>query len=167
MSFRQLELVCATADLLECWMADPAELGEELQLQIPSGWPEFPEAMPYTLAVLAEPGADAAWWMYFFVDRTAGQLLGSGGFKGAPVDGRVEIGYEIAPEFRGQGLATQAAGMLVEKAVSSGSVQIVQAQTLPGSNPSTAVLSKLGFRRAGDGFEAGAGDTWLWELATR
>ena len=158
-----LELVCATADVLQCWMADPAALADELDLHIPDGWPEFPETIPYTLAVLAEPGSDSQWWMYFFIDQASGQLIGSGGYKGAPVDGRVEIGYEIAPEFRGRGLATQAAGLLVEKAFASGLAEVVQAQTLPEHNPSTAILQRLGFTRISDGFEADAEQTWVWE----
>ena len=56
----------------------------------------------------------------------------------------VEIGYEVAPQFRGRGLGA-AARALVECAVASGEVDHVLAHTLPGPNPSTGVLVSLSF----------------------
>ena len=45
-------------------------------------------------------------------------LVGVIGFGGAPKDGRVVIGYSIAPEFRRRGVASEAVGALVTWALS-------------------------------------------------
>ncbi len=48
------------------------------------------------------------WWTQLFFDEPTGHLVGSGGYKGPPVQREVEIGYEIAPGYRRQGYATAA-----------------------------------------------------------
>ena len=100
--------------------------------------------------------------MYFFVDTQTRTLVGSGGFKGAPLDGMVEIGYEIAPDWRGRGCATAAARALVERARASGLVTRVAAETLPAANTSGSVLRKLGFVRVGEASDPDVGVTWRW-----
>lgn len=154
-----LELLPADGSMLSAWLDSPERLAEVLRVRIPEGWPEFPEAIPYTLAVLQEPESDPTWWMYFFLEPDQQTLVGSGGYKGVPVDGRVEIGYEIAPEFRRQGYATTAIEGLVRQAFDSQLVEMVTAQTLPEPNGSTAVLTKLGFIRTDT-----TDEVWHWEL---
>ncbi len=100
--------------------------------------------------------------MQFFVEHATGRLLGSGGFAGPPVERTVEIGYEVAPEFRGHGLGTAAARALVERAVASGEVDHVIAHTLPGPNPSTGVLVSLGFEHVDDREDPEVGRVWEW-----
>jgi RimJ/RimL family protein N-acetyltransferase len=78
---------------------------------VPDGWPEFPEAIGFTLEHMKTASeADREWSMQFFIDHATGRLLGSGGFAAPPADRTVEIGYEIAPEFRGRGFGAAAAG---------------------------------------------------------
>ena len=100
--------------------------------------------------------------MQFFVEDATGRLLGSGGFAAPPVDRTVEIGYEIAPAFRGQGFGSAAARALVEQAVASGEVDHVIAHTQPGSNPSTGVLRSLGFDHVADQEDPEIGTVWDW-----
>ena len=71
---------------------------------VPAGWPEFPESITFSIAKLKERPDEADWWMHLFLDPD-GRLVGSGGFVGPPANGVAEIGYEIAPEFRGRGYA--------------------------------------------------------------
>ena len=52
-----------------------------------------------------------------FVSGGEGLVVGSGGFKGAPEGGAVEVGYGVAPSARGQGVATQAVRLLVRRAL--------------------------------------------------
>jgi RimJ/RimL family protein N-acetyltransferase len=98
--------------------------------------------------------------MQFFVDPATGRLLGSGGFAARPVDRAVEIGYEVAPEFRGHGFGTAAARALVERAVASGEVDHVIAHTRPGPNASTGVLVSLGFEHVADQEDPEVGTVW-------
>jgi RimJ/RimL family protein N-acetyltransferase len=100
--------------------------------------------------------------MQFFVDPATGRLLGSGGFAGRPVQRTVEIGYEIAPAFRGQGFGTAAARALVERAVASGEVDAVVAHTRPGPNPSTGVLQSLDLDHLADQEDPEVGIVWEW-----
>ncbi len=78
-----------------------------------------------------------------------GQIAGSGGFTSAPVDGEVEIGYGVAPEVEGKGVATGIAVELCCLAKGYGAVTVV-ACTLPEGIASQRVLEKAGFLRAGD-----------------
>jgi [ribosomal protein S5]-alanine N-acetyltransferase len=130
---------------------------------VPDGWPEFPEAIGFTLEHLRSASeAERLWTMQFFVDPSNGRLLGSGGFAAPPVARSVEIGYEIAPEFRGRGIGVAAARALVERAVASGEVDHVIAHTLPGPNPSTGVLVSLGFEHVDIQEDPEAGAVWEW-----
>lgn len=149
--------------LLNALNEDRALFGALMGSPVPDGWPEFPEAIGFTLDHLQNsPAADRAWSMQFFVDPATGRLLGSGGFAARPVARTVEIGYEVAPTFRGQGLGTAAARALVERAVASGKVDHVIAHTRPGPNPSTGVLVSLGFEHVADQEDAEVGTIWEW-----
>ena len=159
----QVRLVPATVPLLHALKEDRTRFSELIGSPVPEGWPEFPEAIDFTLEHLQDaPEADHAWSMRFFVDPSTGRLLGSGGFAGRPVDRAVEIGYEIAPEFRGRGFGTSAARALVDRAVASGEVDLVIAHTQPGPNPSTGVLLSLGFEHVADQEDPDVGTVWEW-----
>jgi len=159
----EVRLVPATVPLLNALNEDRTLFRELIGSPVPDGWPEFPEAIGFTLEHLQNASeADRAWSMQFFVDPTTGRLLGSGGFAARPVDRSVEIGYEVAPAFRGQGFGTAAARALLERAVASGEVDHVVAHTLPGPNASTGVLVSLGFLHVADQEDPEVGTVWEW-----
>ena len=158
-----MKLVVATRAMLESLKRDRDAFAELVGSPIPDGWPEFPEAIDFTIATLTEAPHDADWWMHLFV--VDGRLVGSGGFVGPPTDGAVEIGYEIAPEFRGRGFATDAARAMIDKARAAGGVHVVLAHTLPSDNPSTSVLRHLEFRLVGEVADDEEGTVWRWERA--
>lgn len=58
---------------------------------------------------------------------------------------RAQLGFALHPDARGQGLATEAAGALLEWAFSSAHLQIIDAAWLPQNAPSGAVLRRIGF----------------------
>jgi RimJ/RimL family protein N-acetyltransferase len=153
----------ATVEHLAAYSRDPSELSSMLGSPLPAGWPEFPEAIPHTLKVLEEASGDADWWMYFFVDEATGVLVGSGGFAGAPRDGVVEIGYEIAPGYRRRGYATAAATELVQRAVASGQVRRIVAQTLAQDPRSAGVLRATGFDESGRTDDSEHGEIIDWQ----
>ena len=159
----QVRLVPATVPLLTALNEDRTLFCELIGSPVPNGWPEFPEAIGSTLEHLqTAPEADRRWSMQFFFDDATRRLLGSGGFAAPPAERTVEIGYEVAPEFRGQGFGTAAARALVEHAVASGQVDHVIAHTLPGPNASTGVLVTLGFEHVGDQEDPDVGTVWEW-----
>jgi RimJ/RimL family protein N-acetyltransferase len=160
----KVRLVAATLELLEAYQRDPGEFAELLGSPVPHGWPEFPEGIEFTIDKLRERPDQAAWWLHLFIDADD-RLVGSGGFVGPPEDGVVELGYEIAPEFRRNGYATAAARAMVEKATATGSVHTVIAHTLADENPSTRVLRRVGFDFVGEVPDEEQGTVWRWELS--
>jgi RimJ/RimL family protein N-acetyltransferase len=84
-------------------------------------------------------------WQVHAVD--AGLVVGGAGFHGEPdAEGIVEIGYGIAPEWQGQGIATTAVERLIAIARAAGARRLV-AGTDPDNVPSQRVLEKNGFVR--------------------
>jgi RimJ/RimL family protein N-acetyltransferase len=159
----QVRLVEATVPMLQVLDEDPARFAELIGSPVPDGWPAFPEAIGFTLTHLQNaPEADRSWSMRFFVDQATRRLVGSGGFAAPPDARTVEIGYEVAAEFRGRGFGVAAARALVEHAVDSGEVDHVVAHTLPGPNPSTGVLVSLGFEHVDDQEDPEVGVVWEW-----
>ena len=156
-----MRLVAATLEWLEALAAGTAAFAALAGSPVPDGWPEFPEAIEFAIDKLRERPDQAGWWMHlFFIDST---LVGSGGYVGPPEDGVVEIGYEIAPAFRGRGLATAAATAMIAKAVTEGDVHTVIAHTLAHPNASTSVLRRAGFAHVGAFPDEQEGTVWRWE----
>lgn len=92
-------------------------------------------------------GFEPPWICYVAV--LSDKLVGTCGFKSAPLNGRVEIAYFTFPGYEGKGVATQMARQLLSIARDARSDLIVAAQTLPERNASHRVLEKLGFVCAG------------------
>ncbi|HEV7922967.1 MAG TPA: GNAT family N-acetyltransferase [Thermoanaerobaculia bacterium] len=106
-------------------------------------------------------GAVAPWRGYFAVEET--RAIGSCGFKGNPVNGAVEIAYFTFPPYEGRGFGTQMASALVRLALETDASLQVIAHTLPEPNASTRILSKNGFRFAGEVMDPEDGRVWRWE----
>ncbi|MFZ6873130.1 GNAT family N-acetyltransferase [Undibacterium sp. Di27W] len=119
----------------------------------------LPTTPPYTQASDALPpafvatraleqmaaGASAYWCSTFYIIATERQhIVGSCGFKHAPRDGVVEIGYGISPECRKQGAASAAVLALLQLAFDGGATQVL-AEVNPANLASTRVVKKLGF----------------------
>lgn len=105
-------------------------------------------------------------WLYGFSLLLAdGTNVGIGSFKGAPVNGVVEIAYAVLPEHQGKGYATAAAQAMVEHAFRSPQVDKVIAHTLPDGAVSQRVLAKAGFRRVGEVVDPEDGLVWRFEVS--
>jgi RimJ/RimL family protein N-acetyltransferase len=143
MPFSLLQL--SREELLEC--ADsrlPAALASRVEVgALP---PSFVAAR--ALKLIAE-GKSEFWCNTFLIVRHRDQrIIGGCGFKNAPKDGRVEIGYGVSPDSRGQGAATAAVGLLLQLAFGSG-VREVLAEVTPDNLASAKVVRKLGFVSTG------------------
>ena len=156
----EVEVVPATTTDLIVLVQDRAAFARRMGSPTPGGWPEFPEALPFTIKRLTEHPDEADWWMHFFVVN--GLVVGSGGFVGPPRGGQVEIGYEIAPAHRRKHYGTGAAAALTAKAFASSDVRAVIAHTLPEDNPSTKVLERVGFTNEGEVKDPEQGKVWRW-----
>jgi ribosomal-protein-alanine N-acetyltransferase len=156
-------LLAATIPDLNLLATDRRAFAVRMGSPAPGGWPQFPEAIGFTIDRLAMHPHEADWWMHYFLVN--GLIVGSGGFVGRPKKGVVEIGYEIAPGFQGLRYGVGAAAALVEQAFDSGEVNSVIAHTLAVENPSTKVLERLGFENEEE-LQDGEGNTvWRWRLS--
>ncbi|MBV9196423.1 MAG: GNAT family N-acetyltransferase [Solirubrobacterales bacterium] len=144
----RLRLVPATRAMIASELEAPDQLSQILDAELPPDWPpehHDSDTLRFWAEALTQPGA-AGWWLHYAVCTGCGRstLVGSVGFKGPPRDGVVEIGYSVVPSWQRQGLATEACRALIASAWRRGA-EVVVAHTLPGLEPSLAVLRKLGF----------------------
>ena len=120
-----------------------------LKASIPESWP-----LPLGDTLSMKPDA-AGWGAWYFVRSEGLVAIGGGMFKGMPtIDGTVEIGYSVLPEYQGRGYATGAVGAMVEWALAQPNVTRVIAETLPQFQRSIRLLKKLKFRRVTGGSDA-------------
>ena len=157
-----IEIVPATVVELDALIDGDATFARRTGLRPVPGWCGFPDVVAGARAMLAaeiEPR-----WASHLVSHVADRaLIGIAGYKGPPGGGEVEIGYALAPPYRGRGLATLVATTLVERARAAG-VRTVLAHTLAGPNPSTRVLVRCGFTRVAEFDDPDDGPVWRWEL---
>ena len=156
-----IRLLRPSAEHFDAAIAGEERLAELLGHPVAPGWATFAEALPHARdTVAANPGDP--WGPRLFLTEDPPELVGWGGFKGAPRDGTVELGYEIAEARRERGLATAAARAMAGEAFADPRVGEVIAHTLPEHNASNHVLEKLGF---GFGEETQEGEQVVWRFS--
>ncbi|NQZ91500.1 MAG: GNAT family N-acetyltransferase [Moritella sp.] len=87
---------------------------------------------------------DVIWALPYFIQKHT-QIIGACGFKEAPKNSRVEIGYNVAPDARGLGVATSAIKQLSQIAFASAVVDTVFALIASDNKASLNVVQKNGF----------------------
>jgi RimJ/RimL family protein N-acetyltransferase len=164
-----LRLIAVEPFHVEALSRDKRELAEVLGVAMPDGWPQFPEAFSSQdggSRRSERPPTD--WRDYFFVHPRGRALVGNGGFTGDPDDsGVVEIGYEIAPEHRNRGFATEAARAMIGYAFAHADARVaaVVAHTLAETNASNAVLRKAGMSFVAVVDDPEVGKVWRWRIS--
>ena len=153
------------SDLVAVGLGD-AVLATTLGVAVAPGWAgvDAIDAIGRTRDMLADDPGLAQWWMHFIIHDEDQTLIGTGGFKGAPAAGQIEIGYEIAPGYRLRGLATEAARGMVDHALADARVDHVLAHTLPVDSASTTILKRLGLKFIGQVDDPDDGLIWRWRL---
>jgi RimJ/RimL family protein N-acetyltransferase len=116
-------------------------LSEYLKARLPDDWP--PEDVE-------DPGASGGWWDWHIVlHREAGDVaIGTLGLRGWPsVNGTVQIGCSLLPEFQVHGYGTHAVSALTNWLLSQDIVHTVMATTPVGNEKSEGILRHLGFHK--------------------
>lgn len=148
---RRLQLVPATANLTRLEITDPDEFFDQLGVRPIADWPSdnVADALPLFLDQLEGNPSWVGWMSWYWIDTRPqhAELVGGGGFKGPPVAGAVEIGYETRPRMRHKGFATEAMGRLVDWALRQPNVARVVAETQADNVASQALLRRLRFAR--------------------
>ena len=162
-----LRLIAVEPFHAEALLRDKRELAEVLGVAVPDDWPQFPEAFSSPDGGPRRSERPATDWRdYFFVHPRRRSLVGNGGFAGDPDDsGVVEIGYEIAPEHRNRGFATEAAQAMIGYAFAHEGVRAVVAHTLAETNASNAVLRKAGMSFVNEMDDPDVGKVWRWQIS--
>jgi RimJ/RimL family protein N-acetyltransferase len=162
----RLQLLPCGTELLRSAIQGDQQLAQHLGVAVAENWTEFGVGpLQYALEKLAGNTAERGWWTYFPIHKADHKLIGSGGYKGRPsAAGSVEVGYEIAPAYRNQGLATEMTRGLIEQAFKHPSVTAIIAHTLGQENPSTRVLAKCGFEHVETIHDPDDGLIWKWSL---
>ena len=162
---QNLQLIACDTELLRSAIEGYEVLSKKLNVTVHDNWTEFGvAALQYSLDQLSSE-YERNWWTYFLIHKQDNTLMGSGGYKGKPSpDGAVEIGYEIAPDYRNRGLATEMAKGLIDNALNDHRVTSIIAHTLGQENPSTKVLRKCGFVHVEEINDPEDGLIWKWEL---
>jgi ribosomal-protein-alanine N-acetyltransferase len=109
---------------------------------------------------------------WVIADRANGQLIGTCGFwRLIKAHDRAEIGYELAPDWWGRGVMTEAVGAMLQFGFTHMGLHTVEAQIHPANTGSRRVLEKLGFVQEGyfrenfyDPIEAQFTDTAVFSL---
>jgi len=101
-------------------------------------------------------------WIGYYASLD-GTLVGNAGFKGRPIEGKVEIAYATFPQFQQQGIGSAICNALVNIAKSADPSVRVMARTMPEENYSTRILKKNGFDFQGTVVDSDDGEVWEWE----
>ncbi len=101
-------------------------------------------------------------WICYYAEEN-GELIGSGAFKGRPVDHTVEISYGTMDNYRQKGIGTRICKHLVELSLATDPSVRITARTLPEHNYSTRILEKNNFILLGSVNDPEDGDVWEWE----
>ena len=169
----RLKLIPCELKHFEAILQDQPQLAQLLGVTVLDNWFDFPgvagiEAIRFGYDYLKANPDDLGWWTYFFIHVKDNALVGIGGYSGykgkADESGMVEIGYAIISAYQCQGLATEAAGGLIDRAFSNKHIRRVEAHTLAEHNPSTRVLEKVGMANVGIDHDQDVGEVWHWSL---
>ena len=146
---KRLQLIPFTLNLKKAAMNDRAKLVEMLGVYVPEHWPgpDLAEALPFFVENMEKAPSEPA-WDWIAIHRLDQGVIGGIGFMGGQdKDGVVEVGYDIVPEYRNQGYATEMARSLVAWAFQETCIKIVTASCLHDNIGSIKVLENIGMRR--------------------
>lgn len=144
----RLRLHPLPVDAARALVDDPEAAPAFLPAPPAPGWPsaDLLEVLPgYAEAAGADPSL-VGWGAWLLVLRDDPTVIGDAGFHAPPDEaGEVELGYGLAPAYRGRGFATEAVEALCAHAFADPRTAAVVATTVPGNLPSARVLERCGF----------------------
>jgi RimJ/RimL family protein N-acetyltransferase len=97
-----------------------------------------------------------------YLAEVDGKLVGSAGFKGQPINGKIEIAYGIFDAYQKQGMGTAICNELVNLVLKTDPSIKITARTLMEENFSTKILRKNDFTLVGTVIDPEDGEVWEW-----
>lgn len=122
--------------------------------------PDLRDGLLMTIDFYKRVGFNKPWIGYYA--QMDGQLVGAAGFKGKPVNQKVEIAYGVFPQHLQKGVGTAICGKLVQIALTADPNITITARTLPDENYSARILRKNQFELAGTVMDDEDGEVWEW-----
>jgi [ribosomal protein S5]-alanine N-acetyltransferase len=166
---RRFSLVSMSVPFMRSLLArDLTTAATEIGAAVPSDLPDRLDGfLQFRLADLAvDP--DVQPWLGRAIVATGPdgpRVIGSVGFHAPPDASRcVEVGYHVEPEYRRQGVVTEAIGALFDWAVREHGVTRFRAAIAPDNVASLGVVARLGFHQAGVQLDDVDGTELLFEL---
>lgn len=161
----RLSLMPLTIPILESILKGPGSFLHLTSYQLPETFTEFPESMEYTINWMLKSTPQLPWTSYAIISDMARTYIGQCGFKSSPDEnGQVELGYEIAKDFRLKGYATEVITALIDVAFANPQVKMIIAHTLALQNISNHLLIKHGFVFDKSLEDEDDGKIWKWTL---
>ena len=103
-------------------------------------------------------------WIGYFVTIDRDEIVGAGGYKGKPREGKVEIAYGTFKRYEGQGIGTEICRQLVLLSQNTDPAIRITARTLQDGYASIKILKKNGFECSGIVHDEEDGEVLEWEL---
>ena len=154
----RLILVGAESALLITDQLGQTALSVAIGAKVPSSWPpehHDKDVIDWLLQTTKTLDPTDLWRMFYMVLRAPRTVVGTCGFRGPPdLQGVVEVGYSVLPEFRCSGLASEAVTQLIDAAFDRGALEVV-AETYPTLTASLRVMHKCGMTLIGNGADEG------------
>ena len=126
----------------------------------------LPPVVVATALARLEQGESWQWCApQLLLDALNGAVLGAACYLNSSQDGAVVVGYGVAQEHQGYGIATAGLRQLVAQAFASGAVRAVTAETSPDNPASIRVLEKNGFVQVGTRMDEENGQLLQWQVA--
>jgi RimJ/RimL family protein N-acetyltransferase len=82
-------------------------------------------------------------WIGYFVADDQNEIVGGGGYKGKPTDGKIEISYGTFKKYEGRGIGSEICKQLVLLSLQTDPSIRITARTLPDNMGSIRVLKNL------------------------
>ena len=102
-------------------------------------------------------------WIGYFATFNGEAIIGGGGYKGAPKEGKIEIAYGTFKNYQGQGIGTAICKALVQLSLKTEPSVRITARTLQDNYASISILKKNGFTCSGIVYDEEDGDVFEWE----
>ena len=126
-----------------------------------TGDPDFEGSLQMSVDFYKKAGFNMPWICYYV--KSEDQFVGCAGYKGKPVNGKIEIAYGVFPQFMNKGIGTLIAKALVDLCLETDPDLIITAKTLPEENYSARILRKNNFKLLGPVIDEEDGEVWDWE----
>ena len=147
---------------------DAAAVSSGLDLTVPEPWAEAQSLVRMRLEQVQSTPAYAPWSLRAIALRSSKEMVGYINCHDEPRDGPIEPGYEIFPQHRGRGYASEAVRGLLAFAGGQG-ITKARFAIAPGNAASLAIVRRLGARRIGSQIDEidGPEDVYMLELPRR